>query len=219
MRRWAAYLMLLFGFATLVATVLVTVRGIKTPTPNYSIAIALSGVILAPLGLSAIARGFSIRRPPDAVAAREEATARNRVAIALEDAATAEKIKLEIDAYVELRARRLEIETRRDTLRATAERLVREYDDLKVMESQLGVATSLIDSDALTTLDDILGPERESSVRFPSFYVLGLPVGEYAEDALRRWTRRRERRQMERLAHVNPQGLAVEEFWTEQEQR
>jgi hypothetical protein len=191
------------------------VRGVTHPTPAYSIAIALLGAIGVPIALIAISVAIKGLREPDASILRQEAEARRRTAAALDDAATAETLKAEMEAFVALRARRLEIERRRIELRRDADRLVNSHKALGAAERQLELEQTQLDPATTRVLDDVLNLYGEGYARiYPYFQGLErmvsmlLPgVGEVLRESFGDFMQRLERRRLRRLARIAPSAL------------
>ncbi len=208
-KKVLAALTALVGLGLLVVTVWVIVTGIKHPTAGRSIGIALLSAIGVPIALGMLSVGYRQFRRPNFSTLRTEAEAKQRAASALEDAATAEKIRAELNAYVAIRSWRLEIERRRQELANAAKSMLQMLRELNDMEARLGVEITEISPATIGTLDVLL--ESGPSFVFPDFYILGMPVGKAANvvaDAIYDYVEQRRLRQMARLA---PEALQVED--------
>jgi predicted RNase H-like nuclease (RuvC/YqgF family) len=142
---------------------------------------------------------------PESKNLRLEAQARKRAADALEDAETAEKIKLELDAYIAVRARRLEIERRRVELASTLEVVERLHDELNESEKLRDVQTTQLNPETVQILDDITKAKRPT---FPAFYLYGIPVGRIMQFAYEQISSRAEKNRLSRLSSLAPEALS-----------
>jgi hypothetical protein len=201
MRRALGVITFLVGVCALGAVAVLTTLGAMHPSTKLTLTVGLLGTIGAPIAVAMVASGWRWSQGPDAAALRTEAEAKRRTAAALEDAQAAEALKSELVAFVELRARRLEIDRRRSELVSAAKRLVALHDELTAAEKQLGLDASKLEPMVIEVLDKVIDrtPPR---VRF-SFVMPGLPE-ELLEALVHSAWRYRERRHLERLARIAP---------------
>jgi hypothetical protein len=208
MKRTGAVFCIILGCCIIGATVFWILKGIKHPTINSTIVIALLSSIGVPISLAAIGAGIRWSKKPDSATLRTEVQAKRRAAEALEDAETAEKIKLELDAYIALRARRLEIERRRRELTSTAEILSQSYGELNKAEAQLGIETTHLDAGIVEILDSFVEPS--GAFPFPDVRIYGIPVGQMAQQFYEKLDDLLEKRKLRRLARLAPEALEGE---------
>ncbi|MBB5867889.1 hypothetical protein F4553_001268 [Allocatelliglobosispora scoriae] len=218
MRFVKAAVLGLLGLAILGATVVLTVKGTQSPSAGMTIAIALMGAIGVPIGFGALNLARQATQRPDAALLKHEAEAKRRTAAALEDAETAERLKAELDAFVALRARRLEIERRRQELKASAAALVDMHRELGTAEKQLGVAESAFDPQVAQILDEVMGLRLTTEYRAVKFYLgtmdrmlsifLPIPAGGSLVESSERLMTVLDRRRMRRLAKLAPEALS-----------
>jgi hypothetical protein len=207
-KKFLAALAVLVGLGLLIITVWFIVTGVKHPTAGRSIGIALlsAGV---PISLSIMSVGYRQFRGPNFSTLRTEAEAKQRAASALEDAATAEKIRAELNAYVAIRSWRLEIERRRQELANATKSLLQMLRELNDMEAQLGVEITEISPATIETLDALLKPGPPFVI--PDFHVYGMPVGKAANIMAEAIYDYVEQRRLRRMATLAPEALQVED--------
>jgi hypothetical protein len=167
---WSAVAVIV-GVALLVVATLYIIAGVKHPSANKSITIALLSAIGAPVAVSLIVAGCSGLRGPNSSDLRTEAEAKKRAAAALEDAETAEQIKAELNAYVALRSQVLEVERRRHELSNSSATLVEEARELNEREARLGVELTRLSPTTVETLDALMEPDPRFVM--PQIFLLG----------------------------------------------
>jgi hypothetical protein len=192
---------------------------LRHPTANATIVISLLSVIGVPIGLLAIGAGVRWWQRPDSEILRTVAEASRRAAAALDDAETAERIKAELNAYIALRARRLELDRRRQELLSSAEVISQSIRELNKAEAQLGIDLTRLAPETVATLGSLVNPESPVKRLGPFLKLVGLlvPIGgpvlasggvtDSVIDSLDDYlTKRRFRR----LATIAPEALADE---------
>ncbi|WP_194897561.1 hypothetical protein [Catenulispora pinisilvae] len=207
MRRELGNALIFFGILVLGTITYFTIEGIRNPSASWTVAVALLGAIGVPVGLSSAGGGWRLRQDFNAEELRAEAEAKLRAATALDHAATAERIRSELNAYVELRARRLEVDRRRTQLEEACLNVVELHGELTVAERQLGLEASQLDPQTIEVLDQFT---EEEPLPFPIWFknmrFYGFPIGS-ASVASVLWIRRAsERRRLRRLAQAAPDG-------------
>lgn len=218
MRRGKAFAALIIGACLLAAAIYAIVSGIRHPTVNSTIAISLLSVIGVPIGLLSIAAGVRWWERPNSELLRTEAEASRRAAAALDDAETAERIKLELDAYIALRARRLEIDRRRQELLSSAEVISQSVRELNKAEQQLGIDLTQLAPETVATLGSLVNPVSPIKRLSPYLKLVGylLPIGGPALDSgvtdtvLDSLDDYLTKRRLRRLANIAPEALADE---------
>lgn len=208
MKRAGAIFCIILGFCLIGVTVYAIIKGLNHPTTNSTIAIALFSSIGVPIALAAIGAGIRWSQNPNSATLRTEAQAKRRAAAALEDAETAEKIKLELDAYIALRARRLEIDRRRRELVSASEVLSESYRELNKAEAQLGVEATRLDPEVVNILDSFVEPSGQTIV--PDLHIYGIPVGRIVQYFYNELDDSLEKRKLRRLARLAPEALKDE---------
>ncbi len=159
MRRELGNALIFFGILVLGTITYFTIEGIRNPSASWTVAVALLGAIGVPVGLSSAGGGWRLRQDFNAEELRAEAEAKLRAATALDHAATAERIRSELNAYVELRARRLEVDRRRTQLEEACLNVVELHGELTVAERQLGLEASQLDPQTIEVLDQFTEEE------------------------------------------------------------
>jgi hypothetical protein len=202
-RRLAAFFMI-SGLGTFGVTAWIVVAGVRHPTVGSTIAITLLCAIGVQLAFLAVQSGYELWKGPEARAMRVEAQARSRAAAALEDAETAEKIKLELDAYITVRARRLEIERRRQELSSTVEVVKKLRDELNEAEELLDLESTQLDPHTVEILDSLTEPSRP---QIPDFHLYGIPFGQILQYAYSTLMHYMEKKALRRLSHLAPEAL------------
>ncbi|UUW91887.1 hypothetical protein [Pimelobacter simplex] len=150
MKRLGQTLLCVLGVGLIGGTVWIVVEGSREPSTSLSIFIALTTAFAAPLGLAALGAAWKLSHGPDWRLLRTEAEARQRAADALADAETAETIRAELQSYVELRARAVDLQRRRTELQSDAQRLVAAKEELNAQEAQLRQAKSKLDPETVS---------------------------------------------------------------------
>lgn len=204
MNRKLSALLIFIGLMMFGVTAWVVVDGVRHPTAVSTILITLLCAIGVQAAYISIQAGIRLWARPEASILRTEAHAKSKAAAALEDAETAEKIKLELDAYIAVRARRLEIDRRRAELTSTAELLMQSCKELNRAEQQLGVDSSLLDPETMELLDVLVEDKRRS---VPDFYVYGIPVGNALQWAVDVAGDYLEKARLRRLSKIAPEAL------------
>jgi hypothetical protein len=207
-KTWATFAVLV-GLALLIVTAWFIVTGVNHPTAARAIGIALLSAIGVPVALGFISVGYRKFRGPNFSTLKTEAEAKRRAAAALEDAETAEKIRVELNAYVAIRSWRLEIERRRQELANATKSLLEMLRELNDMEARLGVEVTEISPATIETLDAVL--EAGPPFVFPDFYAWGIPVGKAANMMANTIYDHMEQRRIRRMASLAPEALQVED--------
>lgn len=208
MNRKLAAILTAVGLAIFGITVYVVIGAVKHPTPMATIMVTLLCAIGVQLAFILLQSSYGLWRGPEARDLKVEAQARKRAADALEDAETAEKIKLELDAYIAVRARRLEIERRRVELANTLDVVTKLHDELNESEKLLELEVTQLDPKTIQILDDITEDRRPA---FPEFYLYGIPVGQVMQFAYEQLSSRIEKNTIRRLSSLAPEALSEED--------
>jgi hypothetical protein len=206
MKKLGQTVLAVLGLALLGGTVWIVISGTTNPSAANSVMIALSTAIAVPLGLASLATAWRLGRSPQHQALRAEAEAKQRAADALAQVESAKIIKAELQAYVAVRARWLEVERRRAELAASAEAMRDMHAELQKLERQLGVEESRLDPETVAVLDEYLRTRR---AQMPDFFVLGVNVGALADRAAESVFDSLERRRLRRLAATAPGALPM----------
>lgn len=217
MRQFSATLLGLFGLAIIGLLAWLVVAGTRHPTADKSIAIALLSVVGAPIALSLLLTAYRRFRGPNSEELRTEAEAKRRAAEALEEAKSAEQIKAELEAYVELRTWRLEIERKRRELADSADALVEALHELNADEKRLGLEMTTLSATTAETLDALLEPKPIFSIpdyvfftspwRLPSA-IAGWATTRLIERIVQSLLAYLQERRTRRLREVSPEALS-----------
>ena len=197
--------LMLLGAGLLGGTVFVVIQGTHHPSSTYSILIALTTALAGPLGISCWGLAWSLGRTPHARELRTEAQAKARAAAALEDAESAEKVRQELQAYVAIRARKLEIDRRRAEAVQAARSVVDKYNELNEAERTLGLDATTVSEDTKNILDKLVGPPKRVNPFEHIFLPFGL--GELFAKVYELGTEQWERRRLRKLAEKAPTAL------------
>lgn len=198
-------LAILFGLAIIIITIWYVIIGVKHPSSDKSIAIALLSAIGVPIALAAITVGYRGLRRPHSWEIRTELEAKGRAAAALEDAETAEQIKAELEAYVAVRTWRLEIERKRQEMSRAADAVLEMQRELVESETRLGIEQTKLSPATVATLDSLLKPTPV--FQFPDFYPFNTPAVKFGTDFLNWSYEHLQRRRMRQMARVAPMAL------------
>lgn len=158
-RAWGVGL-LLAGLVAIGLVVWVAVLSYRNPTPARTLLVALCGSLLAPIGLALVGGAVRTFREPDLHLVRREAEVRDSLAKTLEEAQVAKRLKGELEAVVELRARRLELERQRMRLASSGRELLKDLDNLRTMEYRLDENESEMPENLVTQVEELLDDRR-----------------------------------------------------------
>jgi hypothetical protein len=217
LRQFSATLLGLFGLAIIGLLTWLVVAGTRHPTADKSIGIALLSVVGAPIALNLFGAGYRRFQGPNSTQLRTEAEASRRAAGALEDAESAEEIKAELEAYVELRTWRLEIERKRRELADSADALVTALQELNADEKRLGLEMTRLSATTAETLDALLEPKPIFSIPDYVFFtnplrlpgaIMGWATARLIERIAQSLIAYLQGRRMRRLREVSPEALS-----------
>lgn len=217
MRKLSSTLLVLFGLAIIGLTAWLVVAGTRHPTAGKSIAIALLSAVGIPVALSLLVAGYRRFRGPNSSELRTEAEAKRRAAEALEEAASAEQVKAELEAYIELRAWRLDIERKRRELADSADALVAALQGLNADEKRLQLEMTTLRPTTAEALDTLLEPKPVISIpdyvffispmRWPSA-IMGWAATRLIERTAQILIENLQARRVRRLREISPEALS-----------